>query len=811
MTTAPETTPTPRRVPEGAGAVDALTADGSVIRIRPVSADDAGILTDLHERAGDDTLYRRFLATGHHQIAAEIARLVRPAADDHVALVAIEHDRAVGVCSYEVLPGGGTAEFAIFVDDTCHDRGIGTLLLEHLGVWCRRRGIPDLFGEILPTNSPMLRMATAIGTPTRSAFELGLIALHLDTALADNDRVDLRDLAAARHSLGSLFAPRCVAVVGEDDLAAEIAGSILNGGFTGSVYAVRTDEGSDPVPRFATIEAAADAPDLVIITTPAERVPVILTDAATRGARAAIVVSTGFSGPGADERSRRVALVRQARAAGIRVVGPASLGIVNTDPAVRLSATVTSAVAPGGLAIAAQSAAIGMSMLRHAGRAGLGVASFVSLGDKADVSGNDLLSYWYDDPTATIVALYLESLGNPRRFAQIARAVSRRKPVLVVGDVPSSTAQGTLTDTLFTHAGVVRCAGVDDLLDTVRLLGTRQLPTGDRIAIVGNSTGTVTLCVTAARAAGLSVAELPDDVQTTVREQVTAVASAANPVIVAASDTIGLATAIQSIAGSVDAVVVAVGAIPGLDTTAVGAAVGAAADAIETPVAVVLLGWDDPPLTVGVRQVPVYAFPDRALAALGRVVAYAQWRNRPLGHRPALPGIDPASARRTVSTALANGDAAADAATAAQVLNCYGIHLTDGRPAGVECVAEITHDPRFGSMVSCGVGGSAIELFGDRARRLLPITDLDAAAMWRELRAAPLLTGYGGTRPVDTKSFEDLLLRLGRLAEDLPEVAALTLKVIVGVDGTWIPAAAMRLATIGVEPDAGLRALREPA
>jgi acyl-CoA synthetase (NDP forming)/GNAT superfamily N-acetyltransferase len=628
-----------------------------------VHTEDAVALTDLHERASDDTLYRRFLSAGHHPIAGEIDRLVRPPDADHVALVALERGRVIGVTSYEVLPGRRTAEFAVFVDDACHGRGVGTLLLEHLAVCGRRHGIPDFLGEVLPANSSMLRVATNLGQPIRSEFDLGLIEVHLDTDLAYSNVVDVRDATAARHSLDSLFAPRTVAVVGDDwtpgGPGRAMLDAIVDGTFAGTVYAVGApDGGSLSVPAYPSIDAAP-SPDLVIVTGPAAAVPATLAAAGESGARVAVVASGGFDDDGRDGAHRRAELVRIARASGMRLVGPSSLGVVNTAETVRLRATTAKPVRAGGLAVAAQSAAVGSSLLDSAHRRGLGIATFVSLGNKADVSGNDLLSYWYDDPAAKAVALYLESLGNPPRFGRIARAVARRKPVLVVksGRRAIGVAGGaadTTVDTLFAQSGVIRCDGLSDLVATARVLVDQPMPAGDRIAIVGNAGGINVLCADAAETASLTVPALPDDAQELIRSAVPTCVATANPVDLGATATADqIGGAVQAVAAYVDAVVIALGATPGDGVADVVESLGRAVDDFDGPLVVVLLGLATMPTSLGRRNIAVFDRLESAIGALGRAVRYARWRASPLGQRPTLAGIDAFRARRLVDGALA--------------------------------------------------------------------------------------------------------------------------------------------------------------
>jgi acyl-CoA synthetase (NDP forming) len=565
----------------------------------------------------------------------------------------------------------------------------------------------------------------------------------------------------------------------------------------------------------------------VIITGPAAAVPAALAAAGEAGARVAVVASGGFDDDSRDSVRRRAELVRIARAAGVRLVGPSSLGVVNTAETTRLHAITAADPRPGGLAVAAQSAAVGSSLLSNTQHHGLGIATFVSLGNKADVSGNDLLSYWFDDPAAQVVALYLESLGNPRRFGRIARAVARRKPVLVVKSGrraigPPGTADVARTDAtvdaLFDQSGVIRCNGLSDLVATARVLVDQPMPAGDRIAIVGNAGGVNVLCADAADTASLTVPALPDEAQALIRSALPTCVAAANPIDLGANATAEqILNAVRAVAGYVDAVVIALGATPGDRLPDVVDSIDRAIDEFDGPLVAVLLGLEKMPTGLGRRNVPVFDRPESAIGALGRVVRYARWRASPLGQRPTLAGIDTFRARRLVDDALAaSGGDGTPPDVGIELLRCYGIPVvaaTAGAtsPAGVEMVVGAAHDPLFGSVLTCGVGGIATELLGDRSRRVLPVTDADATHMWRDLKAAPMLTGYRGSGPVDTAALEDLLLRLGRLAEDLPEVATLDLNpVIVGPACAAVAGVSVRLAAIGPEPDAGLRALREP-
>jgi acyl-CoA synthetase (NDP forming)/GNAT superfamily N-acetyltransferase len=878
-------TATTERTSDPAG-VDALAADGGIITIRPVRPADRGTLAGLYRSASPESLRLRFFAVpGSDTLAAEVDRLCRPESERHLTVLAIEGENVVGVASSERTDDTGRrAEFSLFVAERHRGRGIGTLLLEHLAVRARRHGITELVGEVLPDNAAMLRTARDLSAHAWSRFDDGVIDVGLSTAGDDDGEpsVDLRDRTAERASLHALLSPASVAVVGAGHRPGGVGHETLRGlheyGFTGALYAV--NRSGRPVAGLSAYRSVRQLPppvDLLVIAVPADQVAGVLADGATVGVRAAVVLSAGFGEAGPDGLRRQRELVRFARDHGIRLVGPNCLGVINTDPLVRLNASFAPAAPEaGGLAVAAQSGAVGIALVEDAIRAGHGISTFVSLGNKADVSGNDLIAYWYDDPATRAVALYLESFGNPRKFARTVRALARRKPVLALksgrsgagqragaSHTAAAAAPAATVDTLFAQAGVVRPDGLGDLMDAARMLTGQPLPTGRRLAIVGNAGGLNVLAADAAETAGLVVAGPGNPAD---------LGAGAAPAEFAA------AAAAAADSGAADLLLLVVIGTRANQPAEIMAALGAFTDARpDLAVAAVLIGGE-PAARLGERGAPVYDTPEHAVRALAAAAEYAAWRRQPLGRRPDLPGVDAGAARTLVGLALAEGGGWQDYESTTAILGAYGIgvlpaatattaagaaraadrlgypvvlksadpalvHKTDnggvrmdlygpgavrhafkpvaaaGRPstgvlvqrqvgAPVELVAGIAHDPLFGSVVLLGLGGVHTDLLGDRTLRLVPMTDLDAGRMWRGLRAAPLLTGYRGSPPVDTTALEDLLLRLGRLAEDLPEVAELDLNpVMAGPAGVVAVDAKLRLAPVGAEPDPLLRRL----
>jgi acyl-CoA synthetase (NDP forming)/L-amino acid N-acyltransferase YncA len=875
------------------GTVDALTADGAIVAIRPVTAADVDAITALFDRASGASLRLRFFTNpGRRVVAAEVQRLTRAPSTDHGTICAELAGELIGVASYERRGAAAdTAEFAVFVADAHQGRGVGTLLLEHLSTMARSFGIAELYGEVLAGNARMLRVAGDLTAATSPQLRDGVVEVMVPTTTANEAAMaalEARDRAAGRASLRPLLAPQSVAVIGAGRRPGSVGHEVLQGliryGFTGPVYPVNPHAATVAgVPAYPSLAALPGPAELVVIATPAATVPGVLADAAAAGARAAVVLTAGFSETGPDGRAAQDDLVRRARAAGIRLVGPNCLGIINTDPTVRLDASF----APdpprrGGLAVASQSGAVGIVVLDHASRAGCGISSFVSLGNKADVSGNDLLGYWYDDPATSAVALYLESFGNPRKFARVARALARRKPVLAVvsgrsaagaragaSHTAAAAAPHVAVDSLFAQAGVVRAENLGELIDAAVMLTDQPLPRGHRLAVVGNAGGANVLAADAAEAAGLT---LPPTV-----------AGLANPLDLgagASAEAMSASLSAMAASGDVDAVLAVVAGTRTNLPTAMWHAAGEVADAHpDLPLAGVVLGTAAPE-PLGQRQAPVFSMPERAVRAISHAAWYAAWRREPLGSRPQLPDVDTAAARRAVQEALAAGEGWAPYERLERILSAYRIPLLGSRTvtgadaavtaAGqlgypvvlkaadpdlvhksdlgavrldlldadavrsayhgiaaalqrpdppvlvqpmvsgtVELVAGVVHDPLFGSLVMTGLGGVYTDLLEDRAFRLVPMTDLDAGRMWRSLRSAPLLTGYRNSPAVDTGAVEDLLLRLGRLAEELPEVAELDLNpILAGPDRVVAVDAKMRLATAGAEPDPTLRRLR---
>jgi acyl-CoA synthetase (NDP forming)/RimJ/RimL family protein N-acetyltransferase len=842
---------------------DVLLADGSTVHLRPIRPDDAPAIVEFHSRMSDRTRYLRYFSPYPRIPERELARFVNVDHHDREAFVIVSGPRIMAVGRYERLgPDSPEAEVAFVVEDAHQGRGIGSVLLEYLADAARDNGITRFVAEVLPQNAGMIRVFGDFGYQVRRRYADGVV--HLDFPIAPTEKSrevqESREQLTEARSIARLLQPAAVAVYGASatgqGIGAALLGHLRDGGYTGTIVPVhRVAERLAGLPAYRSAAAAGVAVDLAVIALPPQSVGDALKDAAAAGAGGVVVISAGFAETGADGVTAQRVLIEAAHAAGLRVVGPNCLGIANTDPAVRLNATLAPRLpAAGRVGFFSQSGALGVALLAEAERRGLGLSSFVSAGNRADVSGNDLLQYWQNDPGTDAVLLYLETFGNPRKFARLARRMSRVKPVVAVasatrpaglaGDLPGPDTRAVTA--LFAQSGVIRVDTVAELFDVGVLLAHQPLPAGRRIAVVGNSSALSRLAVAACRANGLTVADgYPHDIGPQAGARVFADALAG-----AAAD------------DRADALVVVFapplpGQLPDADSDAdFAAALGAVALAGEKPtVATFLLGRLP-------ARVPAYPSVEEAVRALGRVAGYADWLRRPPGVFPELSGVDPAAAECAgpaaellaaygievqPSTVAVSADEAVDAAgrlgypvvvKAAERALRHRIDLgavrlavaDDGDvraayqdlaesfgprvlvqsmvPAGVACTIEVVEDPAFGPVVGFGLGGVAGELLGDLAWRAAPLTDRAAAALVDEPRAAPLLRGYRGSVPVDRAALIDLLLRVGRLVDEHPRVRALSLNpVLARPDGSTVLHASMEIGAAGIRPDTGPRRL----
>jgi len=802
--------------------IDVLLADGTTARLRPITPDDAEALRAFHGRLSQQSIVLRFFGPHPRLSDAEVERFTHVDGADRVALVAERAGALVAVARYDRSPGSDDAEVAFVVADEFQGRGLGTILLEHLASAARRHGIGRFVADTLSENHRMLHVFRDAGFARQFSRDAEVMRVVLDIAPSSAARraADERDRQAAVRSMHHLLRPSSIAVIGASrrvgTVGHQLVANILGARFAGPVYAVNPEASSVAgVPAWPTVEEVPGPVELAVVAVPAAAVPSVVASCGRKGVRGLVIVSAGFAEVGEEGAELQRSTVRAAHALGMRVVGPNCFGVCNTDPAVSLNATLSpDPPVAGPVGFASQSGGLAFAVLGEAVARGVGLSGFVSFGNKADVSGNDALLWFEDDPATTVVVLYLESFGNPRRFSRIARRISRSKPIVAVKSGRGAPGDEAV-DALFRATGVLRVDTIEELFDVASVLALQPLPRGRRVAVVGDVAGPGTLGADACVRLGLEVPELSAATRDDLAARLLPVAAVANPVDLGATATAEhyrRAVDVLAASGEVDALLAVVTAAPlrpAIDVAAVAAAVDGGRRDL-TVVTSVLAGAgvvrDGPP-----AGLPCFAYPESAARALARVVEYAAWRARPEGVEVDLTGIDPNGARRVLAAAGDQGAAGSDQALrvtgerALAVLRAYGVTCDPGATGGpgapgphgpppVEMVVGCLQDPAFGPLVRVGLGGS-LELVGDHVTALAPHTDEDARAMVLSLRGAPLLTGSGADAATAVEALVDVVLRLGRLCEDLPEVAAVECRpVLVTPDGARVGGAALRVA-----------------
>jgi len=910
----PDLSPTPGAAAPERLCSDVVLADGSTACIRAVVATDAAQIADLHSRLSEESVRLRYFGAHPRLSEDEIARLIEEEGPDHLALAAERAGQLIGLSQYDRIPGSDVAEVAFVVDDAHQGLGIGTLLLEYLASEARRYGFKRFAADTLLENSQMVQVFRDAGFTQHSRLEAGVIRVVMDISPTTEALAALyeRDRKAAARSMQRLLRPGSVAVIGASrtpgTVGHELVRNLVIGGFQGPVYPVNpTATHIASLPCFASIEAISGEVDLAIVAVPARAVPEVVEACGRKGVGGVVVVSSHFAEDGAEGAALEREAARLAHSYGMRMVGPNCFGVLNTDPAISMNATFAKDTPEaGGLGFASQSGGLGIAILSEAKKRGIGLSSFVSMGNKADVSGNDLLAWWSEDEATHVGLLYLESFGNPRKFARLARQFSRSKPVIAVKSgrsavgrraASSHTAALASSDetvaALFRQTGVIRVDTIEELFDVAQVVDFQPLGEGLRAVVLSNVGGPAVLAVDACEANGLVVPELSADLQRQIAALCPRNGGVSNPIDLGAEANAPMYEKVLDLlltCGEVDAVLV--NFTPPLvnrKTDDVAAAIVAAVDrgaaraeataltehpVVARPVVASLLGAEESGQAV-LRSarfpVPSFVYPETAVRALAHALRYAQWRQRPAGEVPVLDGVDVNEARRRLPHEKVDGGASGGiapgwvtGAAAMDILDAFGvpvvrtveahsaeeagkwadeiggpvalkvlgpIHKSEGggvklglvgaeavvagfnamrhafgddmtgallQPmapeGGVETLVGALQDPVFGPLVVFGLGGVTVEVLGDHTSRLAPLTDADAAEMVSGLRGSALLTGYRGKPAVDVEGLVDVLHRVSRLVEDLPEVAELDCNPVIATpDGVLVVDARLRL------------------
>jgi acetyl coenzyme A synthetase (ADP forming)-like protein len=864
-----------------------ILRDGTTAQIRMARPEDGAAVRAFFERLSPQSRRRRFFSASAPR--PELLAALCDDSDPRSALTLVvtraqeSESRIVATGSY-VAKDDSTAEVAFAVDDALHGKGLGTLLLERLALLAVRNGFTRFWAVTHADNQAMRDVFRESGFAVEERLEGGEIEVDLSVVPSEASvaRLEMRDRVATAASLRPFFQPRSVAVVGASRDPSSIGYRILEAlvvnRFQGPVYPINPK--ATVVGCFRACPSVRELPeavDLAVVAVPRDAVLGVVDDCASRGVRALAIITAGFAEVNALGRQLQKSLVEKVRGYGMRMIGPNCMGLLNMDPRVRLNASFSPVFPPPGrVAMSSQSGALGLALLAAASRFGLGLSTFVSVGNKGDVSGNDLLQYWEEDGGTDVILLYLESFGNPRRFARIARRVSRRKPIVAIksgrtkaggraagSHTAALAASEVAVDALFHLTGVIRADTLEEMFGLAAALASQPLPRGRRVAIVTNAGGPAILCADACEAGGLAIPELSPMTRSRLAISLPAAASVANPIDMIASATPQqYSQVIETIlaSGEVDALIVIYIPVGLSETEAVVAAVRAAVGSARA------MGADDKPVLAclmaeqGVQtqldrveeKIPAYGFPEAAGRVLSKIAAYAEWRTQPEGLVPDFDDLDLAAAREVCRKALAQrgggwlsaeetraaltavrlplppGGVAATADEAVELARRIGfpvavklashqlVHkseaggvclnladtdavshafqeirdrltrtnqlgMMDGvvvQPMiadGVEVMAGMTQDPLFGPLIAFGLGGIHVEILADVCFRVTPLTDRDAVEMVRAIRGYRLLEGYRGHCPADVEAIQELLLRLSRLVEELPEIREIDL------------------------------------
>ncbi|WP_426311655.1 GNAT family N-acetyltransferase [Cellulosimicrobium sp. E-16] len=884
---------------------DVVLRDGTTTHVRPIRPEDADALQRFHVGQSERSTYLRFFAPMERLSERDLERFTRVDHVDRVALVAVRprdgadagtpdarareaQEDIIGVARFD-RTGTSEAEVAFNIADSAQGRGLGSVLLEHVAAAARERGVRRFTAEVLPQNGKMLAVFREAGYDVRQQMDDGFVQVSVDLDPTERSRAVMadREHRAEARSMQGLLGATSVVLVGPgvppgdgpdhdgaplDRVLAHraLAALVRSPDVTVHVVGAGADvpDGGAAPRTHATLADVPGLVDLAVVALPPPEAIDAVRQLARLEVRGVVVLSAGFAETGPEGLALQRELLRVAHTAGLRVVGPASYGLLRTGEARErpaIAATLAEDLPlPGVVGLFSQSAPMAVTLLATTARRGLGVSSFLSAGHRADVSGNDLMQYWQDDAATQVVCLYLESIGNPRKFSRIARRLASVKPVVVVTAgrsgqvvppghaVRSTRAPRRTLEEMLRQSGVIRAENTHHMIDIAQLLAHQPLPRGRRVGILASSASLAALVAEASSSAGLVVARsdfLPEDASS---DELAATVDA-----LYAPDACDVVVVVQVPVvhprrEDVSRAVALAAARTGRTTVASMLGLHGLTDELAAPAPDVPDGGAPDALL----RVPAYSTPEDAVAALGAVVRYARWREADHGAPVRPAGVDAGRARALVEGALAGRDAVdLDPATTADLLACYGVRLWPARwvrtadeaveaarevgwpvalkstaaglrhradlggvrldiadetelrsdvaqmrealaavlpgaadqplevqamaDAGVACVVRSTEDQLFGPVVSFGLAGDAVDLLGDVAYGVPPLTDVDVAAMVRSVRAAPRLFGYMGTHVVATAALEDVLARVSVLADDLPEVRSLELYPVV--------------------------------
>ena len=855
---------------------DVVLKDGSLVRVRGATEKDSDQLGEFLQGLSEGALASRF--PGIRGRGRKLLPEVLPAADG-LCLVA-ERDRKI-VAEADYRPSSpGSADVGVVVADALQRKGLATILLAQLSQAAADSGTTTFTITTPATAHYELNFVEEMGYPLQVGAPPGFVQITFPTSItpAGLEAFEESEAVSAAAAVSRFLKAKSLAVIGASRHKTSIGGAlfsnILDAGFNGPVYPVNKE--ASFVQSVTAFRSVLDIPgpvDLAFVVVPAKYVTSTVKECTQKGVPAVVVISSGFAEVGGEGQRLQDELVEACRDSGIRLIGPNCMGIINTDPEVSLNGQFApTKPTRGRIGFLSQSGALGYAIIDQMGRLGLGMSSFVSVGNKADISSNDLVQYWEKDADTTVMLLHLESFGYPKKFARLARRISRKKPLVVVKTGRSSAgfrgtqshtgaivaASDVTVDALFRQSGVTRTDTLEEMFDVAALLSTQPLPKGDGVAIITNAGGPGILAADACEGLGLRVSELSGKTKAGLRRFLLPIAGMSNPVdmtSVASAEDYRRAIRVVSDDPNVDALIVIFIRPIAVRTEDVAEQIVAAAEELKgrMPLITTFMAAKGISGQLSGKDVviPAYPFPESAARALAHAVNRRRWLSAPRGKPKVFKHVRKLEAAAVVSGALAGGRGWLNPAETHQLLACYDIREAKGivarspeeaaeaarrihgkvvlkgiapgllhkselgavrvgltppqarraaeemwkdprlRKLGnleflvqemVEDAAEMfvgmTNDPSFGPVLACGAGGTLVELIKDVSVKLTPLSDEDAKEMVRSLKTYPVLEGYRGGKKRDIGALEEVILRLGALVEDIPEIAELDLNPI---------------------------------
>jgi acetate---CoA ligase (ADP-forming) len=874
---------------------DVVLKDGSLVHVRRSTDDDGPLLLEFLQGLSERTVTSRFLK-GQGDNVSHLRDMMPK--EGRFALVATREGKVVAQAQYEVS-APGTADIGVAVAEEYQRKGVGSILLGQLCQAATESGISVFDATTGADTHSALEFVGRLGSSVQVKAGHGFVRVTFPTSItsAGLEAFELREAVSAAAGVRRFLKARSVAVIGASRDKQSIGGAlfknIIESDFNGPAYPVNRD--ATVVQSVAAYKSVLECPgpvDLAFVVVPAKFVTNVARECAEKGVPAIVVISSGFAETGEEGAKLQEELVGVCREAGMRLIGPNCMGIVNTEPEVRLNGQFAPPVAaPGRIGFLSQSGSLGYVIIDLANRLGIGMSSFISVGNKADISGNDLLQYWENDKNTDVILLHLESFGNPRKFARLAKRVSRKKPIVVVKSGRHSAgfratqshtgaivaASDVSVDALFRQSGVIRTDSLGETFDVAALLSTQPVPRGDGVAIITNAGGPGILAADTCESLGLKVPELSKKTRGELGKFLLPIAGTKNPVdMTAAATAQDYGKAIRIVAGdeNVDSLLVIFIPPMAVRTEDVAEEIIRATSELKGRIPVMTnfmaAKGISGQLSDGHVRIPSYPFPEDAAKALAHAVRYGQWVTEPAGITRTFPNLRRLEAAAIVSKALAGGGEWLDPDEASRFLDCYGIPIAKSEmasspreaarvagmfsgkvvlkasapgllhktemgavkvgltkdqveaaaremaeslhkagiagatfliqemvPDAAEMFVGVTNDPNFGPLIACGAGGALVELLRDVSVRLTPVTDLDARQMVRSLRTFPILEGYRGGPKHDIEALEEVLLRVGQMVEDIPEIAELDLNPLMvrrEGDGAMLVDARVRIA-----------------